>query len=406
MKTNIIELYKEIQIEYESITDINDSSLERIQEQAEFDQKKDNTNTYLVSISLASIVFLIFPFIITKIYIILEVITLNLFALIQNISSSSLIILNISLGSASFSLIMYLLFSPDKILPNSKSVEKLNWINRKQRNFIVVSTISSYLSIGIIIFLVYLNLESTRTFIAEYFKIYLLIPFSIITLLLLMISLVVSIYSFIKSSKKDFNFSQNTRYEITYKLLKVLKTLSKIENIYIFSNSDFKLLITELEDISSLIYNFPSLFYKSSNHKIEEEFKQSSNAFENLITKIMFTQEADMSLVKKQLVDYTNLFLNGDLSLLQKSDLVTPENSKKKAKLFHYILLGIYLTLPIIIVVLLKSVFKIEIDEYAQSLLKILYIIWAFIGIFSNPFILNNDNKEIIRDIIKTITGK
>jgi hypothetical protein len=113
-----------------------------------------------------------------------------------------------------------------------------------------------------------------------------------------------------------------------------------------------------------------------------------------------------MNLVKKQLMDYTNLFLKGDLSLLPKADLAIPENNKKKAKLFHYILLGIYLTLPIIVIVLLKSVFKIEIDEYAQSLLKILYIIWAFIGIFSNPFILNNDNKEIIRDIIKTITGK
>ena len=214
------------------------------------------------------------------------------------------------------------------------------------------------------------------------------------------------IFPFTKSTKKHFDFSNNTRYEITYKLLNVLKTLSKVENIYIFPNSDFKSTIRELEEIDLLIYRFPSLFYKSQNSNLTEEFKKSSYAFQNVIADIMYTQETDLLLVKNKLVDYTNIFINGNLSNLPKSEIINEETNGKKAKLIHFILLGVYLTLPIIVIVLLKSVFKIEIDNYAQSLLKILYIIWAFIGIFSNPFILNNDNKEIIRDIIKTITGK
>ena len=113
-----------------------------------------------------------------------------------------------------------------------------------------------------------------------------------------------------------------------------------------------------------------------------------------------------MSVTKQQLVEYSNIFLNGNLSALPKSDIIIEEHAENKAKFLHYILLGVYLTLPILIVVILKPVFNITIDDYAQSLLKILYIIWAFMGIFSNPFIINNDNKEIIRDIIKTITGK
>jgi hypothetical protein len=66
----------------------------------------------------------------------------------------------------------------------------------------------------------------------------------------------------------------------------------------------------------------------------------------------------------------------------------------------------LYLTLPIIVISILRLAFKITLDEYMQSLMRILYIIWACVGIFSNPFVLNNDSKDLLKDIIKTLTGK
>ena len=78
----------------------------------------------------------------------------------------------------------------------------------------------------------------------------------------------------------------------------------------------------------------------------------------------------------------------------------------KKAKFIHYFILGLYLTLPIIVILILKLIFNISLDDYIQSLVKILYVFWACIGIFSNPFVLNNESKELLKDIIKTLVGK
>ena len=67
MKKNIITLYKEIQNSYENIVDVSDDFLNKIQIQAESDTKEKNTNEYLLIISSATLVFFIFPFIITNV---------------------------------------------------------------------------------------------------------------------------------------------------------------------------------------------------------------------------------------------------------------------------------------------------------------------------------------------------
>lgn len=407
MKKNIAKLYKEVKDSYEKIVDVSENSLDTIQSQAEFDLKKKNTNSYLIAISGATLIFILFPFIISKVYSFLEVITLNVFLISKDIETSTLTILNFAFGLGSFAIICYLFLFPSKLFQLGSSSEKFGFVNRRQQNFIWTSIFGTYLAIGLVTMLIFLNFESSREIIASYFIYYLLIPFSILTLFLLVFFIVSILFYPLKKPKNEiFDFSRNTRYEISYKLLDTLNKLSKVENIYTLDSIDFKSIIDELENINSLVEKFPELFYMNTNSLINLEFKKSSYAFQNVICDLMYTKESDLNLVKEKLVSYSNIFLNGDLSTLPKSDLIIEEALVKKAKLIHYILLGIYLTLPITIVIILKSFFKVEIDNYAQSLLKILYIVWAFIGIFSNPFIINNDNKEMIRDIIKTITGK
>ncbi|WP_172426932.1 hypothetical protein, partial [Flavobacterium sp. ACN2] len=196
------------------------------------------------------------------------------------------------------------------------------------------------------------------------------------------------------------------RYEISFKLLKILESLKNKQKIQIISKIETNDIISELIKIKGLIQNYHINYNSEGNLFLIIEFEKAANAFQNCIDRFILGEEEQIETTKQLLINYTNIFLTGNIANLPKEEINSENQSRAKTKIIHYVLLGLYLTLPIFIVVILKTVFKIQIDQYVQSLLQILYVVWAFIGIFSNPFILNDDNKELIRDVLKTLTGK
>jgi hypothetical protein len=108
------------------------------------------------------------------------------------------------------------------------------------------------------------------------------------------------------------------------------------------------------------------------------------------------------STLKNEIIRYFNMFINGSIV-----DLPTKEVpiKKKVNKKITFALLIIYLLIPFAILLIIKYIYKVNIDELIQSLFKMLYIIWAFIGVFSNPMIKEKENKELIKEFL-SVFGK
>ena len=219
----------------------------------------------------------------------MEIFTQYFFLYIKGIESFSLVILNFSLGIGSFAILAYVYLMPIKKLNFLKLPEKLYFINRKQKTYIWFALIVTYLAFIFLSILVYANYEIADSIIEKYFIFILLIPLLFLSIFILMFFIIFILLAPFKKMLKDkFKFSNNTRYEISFRLLDTLKKMSIVENVYIYDNVEFELLINELESINSLIEKFPLLYYKNTNSLVEQEFSKSSNAFKNIICDIMY----------------------------------------------------------------------------------------------------------------------
>ena len=408
--TNFKDLYNEVKTLYPNVVELTETEVENIQSQSVKDNSIDKTNTYLLAIIAATIFLLIFPFFATRLYTSLSIVTTYLVTNKGTFPKELIQTLNFSFGIGGFAIISYFF-----LLPSTARFKKLfkvnspfDSINRTQSNFLFSSIIGAYITVGLIGLLLYLNLDSTATFIAENFKYYLLIPlFLIAVLLVLIIVTLLIMFPFKKLVDRKSKQTSGKRIDICMKLLKTLKKISPFDNFYFLSPEDSKMIMSNLRGACTLIMDYPKGVVEFlDNSEIEDDFLKAGREFEKNIVYFISTKESHTSTIKSTLVNYLNSFLSGDLSALPKNEIVIQNDKIKKAKLIHYFLLGLYLTLPIIVILILKLAFKITLDEYMQSLMRILYIIWAFVGIFSNPFVLNTESKDLLKDIIKTLTGK
>jgi hypothetical protein len=404
------EKYSSLKKEYPDILDLEDSNIDSIQSQIEKEQLKDSTNDYIVAVIGASLTIILFPFLIVKIYTSMDFVTHFLGKNTGNIPKQIVDLFNFSLGFGGFSILSYIFLFPTftlfgRLFPSKSQIIK---VDKKQTGYLILAIIGVYIVIGFIAFLIYLNSNSLRTFITNNFKFYLFIPIALISLFLFMLLIVfIVVLPFKKIYISKFRYCSNIRVEISFILFTVLEELQKYkESNFILQNDIIK--ITEnLYKIKSLIKNYPNYISKySSDIIIVSDFEKASNEFEKLIIAFLENQETNLNSTKNKIIQYLNIFLQGNLAELPKSDVKPLLERKQKARLYHYLLFSLYLILPILIVIILKVTINISLDQFTQSLLRILYIIWAFVGIFSNPFILNTENKDLLKDFIKTLIGR
>jgi len=403
---NFKSLFEEVKILYPEISDLSELEIENIQTQADRRKLVNDTNLYLISVIIAIFFFLIFPFFIAKLYFSLDIITDYLVNNKGTYSKELINTFNFSFGIGAFAIVCYFFLLP--FITSSKNDLPFGSVNTKQSNFRFFTIIGTYIVIGLAAFLLYLNSDYASVFIAENFKYYLLVPLFIIAMFLTFILLfsVIGI-PFIGIFARRKKQNNNKRIEICIKLLITLKKISSFDNFCFLPPSDNKVITSNLYSICSLIKSYPKGISEFiDNNEIETDFLKAGQEFEKNIINFISTNELHSETIKSTLISYLNTFLSGDLSTLPKSENIVKKNNGQKTKIIHYFLFGLYLILPIIIIFILKLAFKINFDEYMQSLMKILYVIWACVGIFSNPFVLNAESKDLLKDIIKTLIGK
>lgn len=387
------------------IINLTEEELEILDTQNENDKILLDTNNHLFVVIAASIYVTLGPFFYTTLYQTLSNVTAYMITTRKSLSSQDSEMLTYTFFFGALAIFLYFL-SP---LLSTKNHLILNFrqVNANQLNYKIAIFISQYIALGFIILSLFLNYDSTIDFISKNFIYYLFIPLAIITTILLMFLLIYILNPINKFNEKKAKQKTNFRIKICYKLLTILNKIKSFENFYFINNEDSKELNLNFSQISRLIKDYSFQFSNYlEDENIHNDFRKIAYEFEKNLIIYINSKDTHIEIIKKSLIDYLNIFLKGDLSKLPKSENLPIEEKGKKAKLSHYILLAGYISLPIIIVLILTLFFEIKIDEFTQSIFRILYLIWAFIGIFSNPFILNNESKDLLKDILKTITGK
>lgn len=410
MTQNVKELYEETVELYPDVTKLTVTEIENIQTQYDKNNLKEKTSIYLMAAFTATFFFALIPFVFSKLSFYLSFVNEYLKSHSGKYSPEFIEVINYSFAISIFAILCYLFLLPflTKVFRSKTNPFPFDKIAIKEPSYILASLIAVYISIGLIALLIYLNNKDAATFISKYFSYYLLLPLCVIVSILLLFFLTfVLMFPFRRVIYRNRTSMAYKRADICVRIMNVLKKLHSFDNYYFLSTKDSDFVIENLKKVCLLIKNYPNNVLDSfENREIGRHFFKASKEFENNIDTFISTKESHSQNIKTSLVFCLNTFLAGDLTTLPTVEVIPEVSIEKKAKLIHYLLLALYLTLPIIVILVLKHIFKISLDEYTQSLMKILYIIWAFIGIFSNPFVLNSDSKELLKDMLKTLTGK
>lgn len=403
-------LFSDLKKDYQKLSLIDEKSIDNAQREIELENRKERTKKYLVVVVASSLSIILYPFIFVKLFRILDKTAELVKYIVDLVPEDNIGVFNFSFILGSFSILCYLFLFPSFRLFGKQYPAKSETydIDRRQSNYIFMAISGAYIALGLVCFLFMLNSDKIGLFLIDNFKYYLFVPLSILTFFLtLFSSALILIYPFRKTISKNFSYSSNKRLEISLHLLHILERLVKNNNGEYVSNETISVVIRRILIIKGLISNYQNnIIGNNSNSEIEENFKKASNEFGKLEMFLIENQENLIEEFKDKIVDYFNIFYQGKLKELPKSDIIEEQKEKRTTKTYHYVLLGIYLLLPIVIIVTLNIAFNISIDDYSKSLIRILYIIWAFLGIFSNPFIINAENKDLMKDLIKTLVGK
>ena len=309
-----------------------------------------------------------------------------------------------SLTLGIFSTLIYLYIFP--LMGNSKL--GLNpkvfgaGISKKSKEYVVLSILLSYLSIGIILFLIYYNFNFDKYIIAV-LKYYDAIPIIISSAFILMV-IIVRFIIIPVSSLIDRDKNNHSTCEITIRLLELLKTTNEVKNIHILENKKRVNIINKIEKIASLIELYSFGF---GNVSVSNSFRNSAAYFRGLSNSFIMPKKDSLDYCQNEIIKYCNCFLSGDIDSLPRDENVkTEEIKKQKSKLLSLISIIIYLLLPILIYFIIDHFVKIELSDFEQSMFKLSYVIWSVIGITTNHTIFNNETKDLLKDVIKTIINK
>lgn len=402
MNDNIIKDYTFLKKKYNDIVEIDPKRLKEIITLKDKELSSKNANKYILISSMLILTILIFSigFNFSKqiINIIVEHINGYSFSFLKNhISETSGLMFFFKVTSLILIFIAPVIFN---YLIKKRIIETHHKIDVEQGNFIYTMSILGVFVIGVlmIIFNVYFNLD-INTIILNYFKFFLSIIFSIL-LYTVFLLLLLNIPYLKRLKKNEYNSKFNFRIDIGFELLTMLKKLDTVEYL-----DDIEL----IRDIEGNIYNIShsikNISYDYETEETEIERKKLigiSNAFFIKFMNLIHMEKSNTINIKQEIINYFNKFIGGSII-----DLPTQQIKEKKKvnKKITFLLLIIYLLIPFAILFTIKYVYEINIDELIQSLFKMLYIIWAFIGVFSNPLIKDKENKELIKEIL-SVFGK
>lgn len=402
-------LYAKTKVNYPNLIDLSESDLNFILSQSESDFEKSKISRYIIAVIGASLTILLFVCTVIKVYGLLG--QLSEYIRTSNFKLSEEAILNTNLVLCIFcsSLIIYVYLVPHinlfKKIAQAKS-STFN-INTKAKIFIKFKIISSYFILGVLLLFTLLNFGITNSLLVI-LKLYLLLPLTIaaffVTIYSIIYLLVIPLKKYLKTKEQS-----NERTKIAFLLCNVLNRLNDNKNrLHFIEANDLEYMLSKLSYASSLIKNYPyKLTSRIPSQSIIETFSKASNEVDRLIFSIATIDNGKVVEIQTDLINYLNSILSGDLINLPKSeDAYFDKHKDKRIRPYKYFLLALYLILPLLLVISLNVFFKFSFTEYTQSLLKILYIIWAFVGIFSNPIILTSENKDLIKDILKSWFGK
>lgn len=400
------QLYNEVRKLFPNVMTLTDEELMVLDIQNEKNKSILETNSTIFTNIIISAFVILCPICSMKLYSSLSAVTVFMKNTKATLATDLIEVLTATFMIGGIALPCYFLIFPFLQSKSSSQISLLN-LNMRQANYVFATIIATYVAIGFGALALFLNFDNLSEFIADNFIYYLFIPLLLISLSLVGLILVFTLLPLDKYYDRKSKHKINVRVKICNVLLKTLKEISSYENFYFLNPKDSKEILANLSQIGYSISNYSDQYIEYiESTEVHDDFKKAGAEFEKNLLSYISTKDSHSEAIKDSLVNYLNIFLKGDLSKLPKAENIPDEEKQRKAKLIHYFLLALYISFPIIVVLILKVFFNITFDEFTQSIFRILYLIWAFIGVFSNPFILNSESKELLKDILKTITGK
>jgi len=185
---------------------------------------------------------------------------------------------------------------------------------------------------------------------------------------------------------------------------------------FTLSNNDFKRgIVRSIINISNMM----RLMYRKNaiNDPISQwsskKMESVADNFKSLATWIYFPQQNTLKNLNAQLCMYLNIYLSGHYYELLREDKshfdgIVFKQIKKSIlqEMGIFIYLAVFMALPIIIMLIFITLFKVDIQPVTQSLLTILYIYWGILGLISISDKLSPENKAFLMDFTKLVIKK
>lgn len=415
------EYYKSVKDHNPSVINLDSDIVFKIEEELDKEKKINITRSYIASTLCILFFFFTYPNIILKAYsfIVPWQIQLSVYLSQRQFFDNNSMIL-IVIMSLFFIVILYTIIAPSKwfhrlysSIPSPRTKINLEVLKIETRKplYIIYCSMLNYVNLLILLLI---------------FHSYVLIPIDILNFLtigwlmipmLILAALPSILFLFVLALIVDY-FKQSTQVPKTVLIIdNLVHLIYKLDNTDEFAiyNLDLKESITEsiieISDLMRKMYrNFG--FGKSASQWSDEQMEKAADNFISVTAMVYFPQSDTLDNLKDHLCTYLNIFLSGQYHELPREEItlfkgisLTSQNKPIK-KFFIFISLIVYMALPIVAIIIIIELFKLDIQPFIQSLFTILYIIWAVIGIFSYSDNLSPDTKEFMMIMVKSIIGK
>ena len=411
------EYYKYIRDHNPSVINLDSDIVLKIEEELDKEKRINITNIY-IALTLVIILFVAtYPYIILKAYsfIIPWQIQLSVFLSQRQFFDNHLVML-VNITFLFIIVIVYTIIVPSKwfhrshFLQSKIDLEIFN-IETRKSSYIIYCSILNYLNL-LILLLIFHSYELIPIGIRNFLTVgWLMIPMLILAALpsILLIFFLLLIIEYFKQSTHVVK-----PVEIINNLVHLIYKLDNTDEFAI-SNFDLKESLTEsiieISDLMRKMYrNF--VFSKSVSEWSNEQMGKAADNFVSVTAMVYFPQPDTLDNLKDRLCFYLNIFLSSQYHDLPREEFTLfkgvslASQNKPIKKFFIFISLIAYMALPIVAIIIIVGLFKLDIQPFIQSLLTILYIIWAIIGIFSYSDNLSPDTKEFMMIMVKSIFGK
>jgi hypothetical protein len=298
--------------------------------------------------------------------------------------------------------VIYLYHIPHLTSLNPNEVLRLTPINTKSKRFYWVRVLLGYTLLMFITTMLWLLKVLPNFWLAKVLNFLLYVPASIAA-----VPLTFYLCSAVYLALFPVKFRCNGRLDISYRILILLESLSRIKTRHGTSASQMLAMITQVMEISKRIHAYPEVLnrFPGTEH-LKEHYCLAAIAFEEQILQILGSPGLNSVGLQQSLVFYFNTIISGQLEDLPKASKVPVGYFSKKPSRFRYVFIAVYLLIPIAVVFVLHKFFELSADEGTNSVFRICYFVYAGLVILSNPILFNADTRDFLKDILKTGVGK